>query len=160
MSLAAELLFGLLMAVGLVGVLVPVLPGLLMIGAVAIVWAAIEGTATAWAVAGVMILILAVGTYLKYQRPGRELKAQAVPRRTWTLVAVGGIVGFFVIPVVGAIVGVAGGAYLGELLRFGAHGPALASTKRLLVGIGKGMAFEFAAGVVAVAVWVGAIVAT
>ena len=159
-STGGEILIGLLMAIGLVGVVVPVVPGLLLIGAMTVVWAIAESTATAWVVAVVMIVILGIGTYLKYRLPGRELAAQGVPALTWTLVGVGGVIGFFVIPVVGALAGVVVGAYLGERIRFGAHAAAWASTKRVIVSIGKGMLVEFAAGTVAIALWVGAVFAT
>jgi uncharacterized protein len=159
-TLAGEIVIGVVMAVGVVGVVVPVLPGLVLIGGAAIFWAFAEGTATAWAVAVAMIAILALGTFLKYRLPGRELKAQEVPSRTWTLVAIGGIAGFFIVPVVGALLGVVVGAYVGELLRFRSHGPAWASAKRVLIGIGKGMAVEFGAGLVAVALWFGTVLAT
>jgi uncharacterized protein YqgC (DUF456 family) len=159
-STGGEILIGLLMAIGLVGVLVPVLPGSVLIGAMAVIWAVAEATVTAWVVAAVMIAILASGTYLKYRVPGRELAAQGVPKMTWILIGVGGVIGFFVVPVVGALAGVVGGAYLGERIRFGSHSPAWASTKRVVVGIGKGIMFEFLAGIVAIALWVVALVAT
>jgi uncharacterized protein YqgC (DUF456 family) len=158
-SAAGEVVVGLLMAVGLVGVVVPVLPGLALIGAVAVFWAFAEGTATAWTVAVVMLVVLAAGTYLKYRLPGRELQAQQVPTLTWTLVALGGIAGFFVIPVVGAFAGVVVGGYAGERIRFGKHAPAWASTKRLVASIGKGIAVELAAGLLAILIWVFAVLA-
>lgn len=160
MSAAGELLLGVLMAIGLVGVLVPVLPGLLLIAAVAIGWAIAEGSSGAWAATAVILVILAVGTIVKYLLPGRELRAQRVPRLTWALGAIGGVTGFFVIPVIGAAIGFVLGVYLGERVRFEAHAPAWDSSKRLLVSIGVGMAVEFAAGVVAIAVWVAAAIAT
>src|SRR5690606_33901596 len=70
-AIVRDVLFGLLMAVGLVGVIVPVLPGLMLIGGVAVVWGFAEGSGAAWAVVAAMIVILAVGTYLKFQIPGR-----------------------------------------------------------------------------------------
>ena len=79
---------------------------------------------------------------------------------TWALVGVGGVVGFFVVPVVGALAGVVAGDYVGERVRFGAHSPAWASTKRVVVSIGKGIALEFAAGMVAISLWVGAVFTT
>ncbi|HUP72390.1 MAG TPA: DUF456 domain-containing protein [Acidimicrobiales bacterium] len=157
MSTTGEILTGLVMAIGLVGVLLPVLPGLLLIAATAVVWAVAEGTVTAWIVAAMMIAILGAGTYLKYRVPGRELAAQKVPARTWVLIGVGGVIGFFVVPVIGALAGVVAGAYLGERVRFGSHASAWASTKRVIVSIGKGVALEFAAGTVAIAVWVAAV---
>ena len=160
MSTSGEFVIGLLMAIGLVGVLVPILPGLLLIAAMAVVWGFAEGTATAWVVTAVVVAILAAGTYLKYRIPGRELAARKVPPLTWTSVGVGGVIGFFVIPVVGAWLGAIVGAYVAERLRFGTHASAWASTKRLIVGIGKGIAIEFAAGTIAIAIWVGAAVAS
>ena len=160
MSAGGEVVIGLLMAIGLVGVLLPVLPGSLLIAAMGVVWAVAEATATAWIVAAVMIAILTAGTYLKYRVPGRELAAQAVPALTWTFVGVGGVVGFFVVPVIGALAGIVAGAYLGERIRFGSHSSAWASTKRVLVSIGKGIIFEFAAATVAIALWVVAVFAT
>ena len=158
MSTGAEIVFGLLLAVGLVGVVVPILPGLALIGGVAVVWAIVEGGSTAWGVAAAMIAVLALGTYLKYRIPGRELQAQEVPAQTWALAAVGGIIGFFVIPVIGAPVGLVAGVFVGERRRFGAHAPAWASTRRLVISIGKGMLLEFVAAVVAIGIWVGAVV--
>lgn len=160
MSTGGEILVAVVMAIGLVGVLLPILPGLVVIGGVAIVWAIAEETATAWVVVAVMIAILAAGTYLKYRIPGKELAAQRVPARTWALVGIGGLLGFFVIPVAGALAGVVAGAYVGERLRFGAHSPAWASTKGVIVSIGKGMAFEFIAGMAAIALWVVAVLTT
>jgi uncharacterized protein len=159
-STGQEIVVALVMAIGLVGVLLPLLPGLVVIGAMAIVWAVAESTTTAWVIALVMISVLATGTYLKYRVPGRELAAQGVPARTWALVGIGGVIGFFVVPVIGALAGVIAGAYFGERIRFGAHAPAWVSTKRVIVSIGKGIALEFAAGVVAIAIWVGAVLTT
>ena len=76
------------------------------------------------------------------------------------LIGVGGVIGFSVVPVVGALAGVVGRAYLGERIRCGSHSSAWASTKRVVVSLGKGIMFEFVAGIVAIALWVGALVAT
>lgn len=160
MSTAGEVILGVLMAIGLVGVLVPMLPGLLLIAAVAIGWAIAEGGTGAWAATAVILAILAAGTIVKYLLPGRELRAQRVPPLTWALAVILGVVGFFVIPVIGAAIGFVLGVYLGERERFGAHAPAWESSKRLIVSIGIGMAVEFAAGVLAIAVWIAAVIAT
>ena len=160
MSAGAELFLGVLMAIGLVGVLVPMLPGLLLIAVVAVVWAIGEGGAAAWGATAVVLAILALGTIVKYLLPGRELRAQRVPPLTWALAVVFGVAGFFVIPVLGAAVGFVLGVYLGERVRFGSHERAWESSKRLIVSVGQGMAVEFAAGIVAILVWVAAVIAT
>ena len=58
---------------------------------------------------------LALGAVVKYVVPGRRLKQVGVPTSTLLLGGVLGVVGFFVIPVVGLLVGFVLGVYLAEL---------------------------------------------
>lgn len=158
MTTLGELLLGILMAVGLLGIVLPVIPGLLLIVGVAVFWATEVGGAGAWVLVAVMAVVAGIGTWVKYQVPGRELAAMDLSATTWVLAVVAGIVGFFAIPVVGLVLGVVLGVYLGQRRDHGTHAAAWASTRRVLGGIGKGMAVEFAAGVVAVTLWVVAVV--
>lgn len=153
MNAGGEFILGLLMAVGLVGVLVPVLPGLMLIAGVGVFWGFEIGTWQGWGVVALMVVILVAGTAVKYRIPGRELTESAVSTRTWIVAAILAVVGFFVIPIVGLVLGFVLGVYLGERLDRGGHRQAWAATKRLLQGIGKGMAVEFAAGASAILVW-------
>src|SRR3546814_6290826 len=50
MSPVAEVLVGLVILVGLIGVVVPILPGTLLVFAAILVWAIMTGGATAWTV--------------------------------------------------------------------------------------------------------------
>ena len=111
------LLAGLLIAVGLVGVVVPALPGLLLVVAGIAVWAVPRGDAVGWTVLGVAVAVVAVGTVAKYALPGSRLRAAGVPGRTLLAGGVLGIVGFFVVPVVGLVLGFVLGVYLAELAR-------------------------------------------
>lgn len=151
-------LFGIAMVVGLVGVLVPVIPGLALIVGAAILWAFEVGTWQAWVLVAVMTAVCGLGTVVKYQVPGRELASMNLSTRSWLLAVVGGVVGFFVIPLVGLVVGFVLGVYLGQRAELGSHAPAWARTKRVLGGVGKGIAIEFAAGFVAVTAWFAAVV--
>jgi hypothetical protein len=63
------------------------------------------------------------------------------------------VVGFFVIPVVGALVGFPIGIYLAERIRVGAAG-AWPSTKAALRAVGVSILIELAAAVAATVVWV------
>jgi uncharacterized protein len=152
---AAELLVLLVMLVGLVGVLVPVLPGLLLVWAAGVAWAWLDGGGAArWSVVLVMTAVLAAGTVLKYALPARSATTSGAPRSTVLLGAVGAVVGFVVIPVVGLVVGGVGAVYLAELRRLGDGAAAWRSTRAVLVGVGLGVLVELVAGVLAVAVWV------
>ena len=154
-----ELLVALAIAVGLVGIVVPILPGSVLILGGILVWALEIGGATAWAVFGVAAVVLVVGAVVKYLVPNRRLKDAGVPASTQWVGAGLGIVGFFVIPVVGLFVGFVLGIYLAEYRRLGGRA-AWPSTKHALKAVGFSILIELAAGVVATCVWVTGVVLT
>ena len=147
-----ELLVGLAVLVGLVGIVVPVLPGTVLILGAVLVWAIEDGSGTAWGVFAIVTLLLAAGTVVKYAVPGRRLKANGVPHRTLLLGTALGIVGFFVIPVVGLFIGFVLGVYLAELQRVGKDA-AWPSTKHALNAVVHSVLIELAAGLLAAATW-------
>lgn len=153
MDLGTLVLIGLAMAVGLVGVLVPVLPGLLLVGAAGLGWAILADGAGPWIVFGLMVAVLLVGTIAKYVLPSRTLRQAGAPVSTLVLGAVGGIVGFFVIPIIGLLVGAVAGIYLGEARRLREARAAGRSTLATIKAIGIGLVIELLAGVLAVAIW-------
>jgi uncharacterized protein len=154
-----EVLLALVILVGLVGVLVPILPGLVLVLAAVLVWALDEGSGTGWVVFAVATLVLAVGTVVKYAVPGRRLKTAGIPSSTtWFGVALG-VVGFFVIPVVGLVIGFVLGVYLAEHRRVGSAA-AWPSTRQALKAVGVSLLIELAAGIVAALVWFVGVLAT
>jgi uncharacterized protein YqgC (DUF456 family) len=152
-------LLGLLMAVGLVGVIVPVLPGLLLVAAAGLVWAIMADGAGPWVVFGAMMVALVAGTVAKYALPGRSLKRSGAPASTLVLGAIGAVAGFFLIPVVGLLVGGLLGLYLGELRRLSDRRTAWRSTVATVKAIGLGILIELAAGMVAVGSWLVSVLA-
>jgi len=123
-----DVVVGVVVVVGLVGIVVPVLPGLLLVWAGIAVWSTERQDATGWAVLAIVTLLAAAGTALKYLLPGRRMRAEGVP--TGTMLAGGalGLVGFFVVPVVGLFLGFILGVYLAERGRLGQHRAAWSST--------------------------------
>jgi hypothetical protein len=94
---------------------------------------------------------------VKYALPGRGLRTAGVPSRTLIAGGLLGIVGFFVIPVVGLVVGFVLGVYLSELQRVGLDS-AWASTRAALKAAGLSLLIELGAGLLAAATWlVGAV---
>ena len=147
-----EMLVGLAILVGLVGIVVPVLPGTVLILGAVLVWSIQDGSATAWVVFALAAGLLVAGTAVKYAVPGRRLKANGVPQRTLLLGGVIGIVGFFVIPVVGLFIGFVLGVYLAELQRVGRQA-AWPSTRHALNAVLHSIAIELAAGLLAALTW-------
>ncbi|HYF71928.1 MAG TPA: DUF456 domain-containing protein [Nocardioides sp.] len=154
-----EVLVALAIAVGLVGILVPVLPGTVLVGAAILVWAWSVGGSTAWIVLAVAVLVLAAGTVAKYLLPGRRLQVAGIPASTQWFGVLLGVVGFFVVPVVGLFLGFVLGVYLAELRRVGSA-QAWPSTVASLKAVGLSIVIELAAALAATVVWVVGVVAT
>ena len=147
-----EVVVALAILVGLVGILVPVLPGVVLVFAAILVWATELGTRAGWIVFAVAAAFLLVGTVAKYALPGRRLKGAGIPSSTqWTGVAFG-VVGFFVVPVIGLFLGFVLGMYVAERRRVGAAaaGP---STRAALGAVGLSVLIELMSALLAVATW-------
>lgn len=150
----AVLLVGLTMLVGLVGVVVPGLPGTALVLAAGIGWAVLvaeDGTAR-WVVVGVMAALFVIGMVLKYALPGRRLKGE-LPRSTLLTGAVGAVIGLVLLPPLGLLIGGVVGVYVGEVRRLGPGAPARQSTVQVLKAIGVGVLAELGAAVLMVGTW-------
>ena len=147
------LLVGVAIAVGIAGVVMPVLPGALLVWAAIAVWAITVGSATAWTVLVGVSVVIGGAQVLKLLVPGRQLRSAGVPRRSIVVGLVLAGVGFFVIPVVGFFVGFPLGIYVEERRRLGPHAPAWLSTRKGLRAIGLSILIELSATVLAAAVW-------
>lgn len=158
MATGGLLLVALVMAIGVVGVLVPLLPGLLLVAGAGLVWALAESSSFGWVVFTAMLVVLGVGTAAKYVLPARQLSAAGAPRSTLLVGAVGAVVGFFVIPVVGLLVGGVVGVYVAEYRRLHEGPAAWRSTVVTLKAIGLGVIIELLAGIVATGIWALAVV--
>jgi len=154
---AGLVLVGLVIAVGLVGIVVPVLPGLLLSWAAVLVWALVERTTIAWVTLGVGTTVVAASQVVKVVVPGRRLRDAGVPIGSIAGGAVLGIVGFFVVPVVGLILGFVLGVYTAERVRLGSHATAWPSTVHALKAVGLSILIELAAGLLLAAAWLGAV---
>jgi uncharacterized protein len=160
MNAMGEVLVGLAIAVGVAGVIVPVLPGGLLIGAAIGVWAAFTGGVTAWTIFAVAILAIVLSALGKYAVAERHLRGAGVPRSTMAVGGVGGIVGFFVIPIVGLFIGFVAGVYLAERIRLGSDIEARGATVAALKASGLAMLIELAGALLAAGIWVAGLTVT
>ncbi|ORA36353.1 DUF456 domain-containing protein [Mycobacterium aquaticum] len=153
MSTLGVVLVAVAIAVGLVGIVVPVLPGGLLVFAAIAVWAIVEHTAVAWVVLGVAAGLFITTEVVKYLWPVRRMRAADV--RTWSLVAGGvlGIIGFFVIPVLGLLLGFVVGVYLAELSVRRDGRRAWASTVHALKGVALSVGVELTGALLATVAW-------
>ncbi len=154
MSIGGVLLVGLAIAIGLTGIIVPILPGALLVYGAIAVWAVVVGTPVAWVTLGVVTALIGVSTVVKYTWPVRRMRQADVGR--WSLVAgaVLGIVGFFVVPVIGLLIGFVVGVYLAELANRRSHRLAWTSTVHALKGVALSVGVELTGALLATVAWV------
>ncbi|MFB7006586.1 MULTISPECIES: DUF456 domain-containing protein [unclassified Streptomyces] len=149
---------GLVMFLGLVGVLVPGVPGQAIVWAAVLWWALADVTPVAWGVLIGATALLLLNQALKPLLPSRRPHESGAPRKTLMLGGIGAIVGFFVVPVVGGIAGYVGVIYGAERLRLGSHGAGWASVRSVMRATGWSVLVELFACLLVTGAWLGAVV--
>jgi uncharacterized protein YqgC (DUF456 family) len=144
---------GILLVVAVVGTVYPVLPGSLLVIVTLLVWAWVMGSWPAWTAAVIGALLAAVGWSASTVLTGRKLKELQVPKRSIAVALVAGVVGMFLIPLVGLFVGFGAGLLLSEYVRHRDHRAALASSAATLKATGTGLLIEFGMACLAGSVW-------
>jgi uncharacterized protein len=150
--IAFEIVIGAAILLGIVGTVLPVLPGAAVVAVAVVVWAVAVADPVGWSVMVAALAILGLGTVLQYLLPGRRLQAAGVPNRTLWIAAAVGVVGFFVIPLVGLFVGFVVGVYAAEHQRLGRH-DAWPSTVHALKAVGLSILIELTACLLAAVAW-------
>ncbi|WP_020525487.1 DUF456 domain-containing protein [Catelliglobosispora koreensis] len=144
---------------GILGTIIPVLPGVLLCWASVLVWAIFAGDGWGrWVVLGIATMIALIGVLVQYAWPGKRMKEAGVPNRTLIIGGLCGIVGFFVLPFLGLPIGFVLGVWLAEQIRLQAAGPAWASTKHALKAAGLYLLIELASALTIATVWVAGLV--
>ncbi len=142
------------MLVGLAGVVIPILPGVVLVGVAAIVSTFVLGiSASGWLMVVTIALITLGGAGASIALPARKGLSGDAARSSLALAAALGVVGFFVIPIVGLPVGALGGLYLGELQQHHDRRRAWASTRQVLRAYGLGVLVEFGAALLIIVIW-------
>lgn len=148
-------LCGLAILVGVAGTIIPILPGSILIGLSLLAWAIWGGAGTAgWVVFAVGIVFVLAGMAASAVLTGRKLREHRIPSRSVVIGLAAGVVGLFVIPVVGLFVGFAAGLLFVELLRTRNFGTATATSWAALKATGLGMLVEFGLACLAASTWV------
>jgi uncharacterized protein len=148
------ILVALAIAIGLVGIVVPILPGALLVLGAIVVWAVVEHNVTGWVTLGVATALLGVATLIKYTWPVKRMREADVRTLSLVVGAVLGIIGFFVIPVLGLVIGFVLGVYLAELAKRRDQRLAWTSTKHAIKGVALSVGVELAGALLATVAWV------
>ncbi|MEV8426570.1 DUF456 domain-containing protein [Streptomyces niveus] len=148
-------LVGLVMLLGVIGVLIPGVPGPAIVWAAVVWWALSDTTSTAWAVLIASTALLLLSQALRPLLPSRRTRRTGTRRRTLLAGGLAGIVGFFVLPVVGAVVGFVGGIYVVERIRLGSHRDGWAATRGVMRSAGYPVLVELFCCLLVVGAWLG-----
>jgi len=152
-AIVGTLIAGVLLAVGLTGIIVPVVPGSLMIVVGLLVWALTVGGPAGWLVFGIGSVLVGCGMLATYLFTGRVLKRRQIPSKSLIVGGICGVIGVFAVPVVGLPLGFALGLFGSEFLRVRNAREALSLSWAALKATGLGLLAEFALGSVAVMTW-------
>lgn len=148
------MLAGMLIFVGILGLIVPLLPGLLLCLAGVLLWASHVGSATSWSIFGSCVLVAATGWVVQFVLPNRRLKQAGVPVVAKFAGVVGAALGFVVIPYVGLFVGFPVGVFVAEQVRLRDPRRAWAATRAAVTAVLTSIGVELAAAVLVSWIWV------
>lgn len=151
----AILFVAIAMAIALAGTVLPVFPGIMLAWGAALLFGLVTGFDATGIVFMLVITAITAATYVFMVRlPKSETEARGASKSAIRWGALGAVIGFFVIPVVGFIVGGVVGVFGAEYARTRDTEPAWESTKGLLIGVGKSSLLQMAAVFVIVVLWV------
>ncbi|AGS72587.1 DUF456 domain-containing protein [Streptomyces collinus] len=152
------LLVGALIALGVCGVLVPGVPGSWLVWAAVLWWALEDPQPVAWAVLVGATTVLLLSLVVRWALPPRRLRASGATPRMAVYAGTGALLGFLLIPVVGAPPGFMAGIYLHERLRLGGHGEAMAALRTTMGAGGSSVLAELFACLLIAGAWLSAVV--
>ncbi len=138
-ALAATLLL-----VGVLGTVIPVLPGSLLTIGTLLVWAWVLGSTASWTAALIGVALAVLGLSASAVLTGRKMRREQIPRGPVLVGVAVGVLGMFVVPVVGLFLGFALGLLLAELVRRRDAAAAWRSSLEAMKSMGLGMLLEFA----------------
>lgn len=160
MITATNVIVLLAMLVGTVGIVVPVLPGLFVVWGATLVWAFERQDGPGWLVLGLATVAYAVGLVAQYLLPGRRMRSAGVEGWIVAVALAVAVVGFFVVPVVGAPVGFVVAVYLLERVKHREHGAAWRATTQAMRAVALNVGIELATAFAIIATWAVAVYVT
>lgn len=153
-ELPGLILIGLLIAVGLVGTIIQLYPGLPIIVLAIGIWAGFTGTAAAWWIFAAAAAVVVTAYVLSFVLPAKFMRDEGTP---WSALSIGIIlafIGFFVIPVIGMPIGFVVGVFASEWVRLKDSKRAWRQTVTALKGVLLSVLIELIAGALSTGLWV------
>lgn len=145
---------GLVIAVGVLGTLVPILPGPFLVWGAALTYGLVKGfDPIGWTALGFITAGLIAAVYLGFRLPQQSAAAEGLGLGAQTFALALAIIGFFLVPVVGAGLGFVAGVWVVRYRQIGDTGAANRSTLMTIRGLLKAAAAQFGCAVGMAGAW-------
>lgn len=142
------------MLFGLAVLLIPILPGLVIIWAAALGYGIFSSFGTlGWIMFSIMTILMIAGSFIDNVLMGTSAHKEGAPWWVILLALVAAIAGNFILPIVGGVLAALLTLFLVEWSRLRDPRKAFASMKGMLVGCGWAVAIRFIIGLVMVGLW-------
>jgi uncharacterized protein YqgC (DUF456 family) len=153
-SVLGEVLVGVAILAGLIGIVVQVLPGAVLVLGGILVWAIMTGGVEAWVVFGIAAAAIAVAEVFQWILAGKHMRKAEVPMLTLAVGGIAGIIGFFVVPVIGLFLFFVAAIFVLEWVRRKDVAVAWASTKAALQATLITIGVQLVGSLIATGAWV------
>jgi hypothetical protein len=142
------------MLFGLAVLLIPILPGLVIIWAVALGYGIFAGFGTlGWVMFAIMTVLMVVGSFADNVLMGTSAHKEGAPWWVILIALVAAIAGNFALPIIGGVLAALLTLFLIEWARLRDPKKAFASMRGMLVGCGWAVAIRFIIGMVMIGLW-------
>lgn len=142
------------MLVGLIGLIVPVFPGIVVIWLAALGYGIVTGfTRLAWLIFAALTVLMLVGVLVDNVMMGAKARQTGASWWSIGLALLAGIVGTVLWPPVGGLVAALLSLFLAEYARLGDWDRAFQASRGLALGCGWAFVIRFGIGVVMIALW-------
>lgn len=152
MVVVATVVAGVIIAIGVMGTILPILPGILLAFSGVFLYGVLTGwDAVAISITGLAAAVAAAGVVLGVRIPAKATGA-VVGRRSLQAGMIGGFIGFFAIPVIGLALGWLVGVFVSEA-RVSDLGAARKSTISIVRSFGKSVIVQFGLAMAMALLW-------
>lgn len=145
--------------VGLLGLIVPVFPGLTIMWLGTLAYALIQNAAGKmtgwdWFLFGLITILMAVGNIADNIIIARKMRDKYIPWSSILWAFAAGIVASFFLTPLGGLVAAPLGLFLAEMQRLKDRDSAIASTKAYMIGWGWAFGVRFIIGIMIMGLWI------
>jgi uncharacterized protein YqgC (DUF456 family) len=153
-TIANILILG-IMTVGLLGLLIPVIPGLVIIWLASLAYGIGVGFQTpGWIFFSILSVIMVVGSVVDNLVMGQQAHKTGASWISVLLAMLFGVIGTFILPIIGGFIGALAALFLAEWIRRKNWREAMTATTGWAVGCGWAIVIRFILGLLMIGIWI------